>query len=240
MIFITGDTHGADRARDRFNNHMNFIDKKSEEFKIRQPDSNDHIIILGDFGGVFYNDMEENYHLDMLSEELKCPLLFIDGNHENFNALRKYPIDVYNGAEVRKIRDNILWLRRGTILTLENKKFFIMGGASSHDKEHREPFISWWPEENISSDDYDIALLNLKRNNYTVDYVLSHCAPKKFASKALWKTYQPILGLDTDMNVKILTEIEKHLDYKKWYFGHYHTDFEEENFGCLYNSIIML
>ena len=84
--------------------------------------------------------------LDELAEK-PYQILFIDGNHENFNALNSYPVEEWNGGKVHRIRKNILHLMRGQVFTIEGKTFFTMGGAYSIDKHLRKEGYSWWSDE---------------------------------------------------------------------------------------------
>ena len=77
MIYITGDTHGD-------------IDFKKLKvyFAHRYSSPKDVLIILGD-AGIIWNKSEEytsDYSL------LGPTVLFIDGNHENFDLLNKFPV----------------------------------------------------------------------------------------------------------------------------------------------------
>lgn len=117
MVYITGDTHGR---FERFY-HNNF-----------HLDSEDFVIICGDFGGVWNDGYEQQAELDRLSR-LPFTILFMDGNHENYDLLATYPVDDWNGGKVQYIRKNIIHLMRGQVLTIENKTFFTMGGAACHD-----------------------------------------------------------------------------------------------------------
>lgn len=81
MIYATGDTHG------------NFERFKPEHFP-EQTDmtKDDYVVICGDFGGVWDNSKKEQRQLDWL-ESLSFTVLFVSGNHENFDRLAKYPIE---------------------------------------------------------------------------------------------------------------------------------------------------
>lgn len=91
MIYITGDTH-ADFTR--------FSTKNFPEQKEMTKD--DYIIICGDFGGIWsylYSDKTEKYWLDWL-ENKPFTILFIDGNHENFDRLSKeFRVVNYHGGK---------------------------------------------------------------------------------------------------------------------------------------------
>lgn len=80
MIYITGDTHGSFSRR---LNVKNFPEQK-------EMTKDDYVIICGDFGGVWdigWESKSEKHWLDWF-EERNYTLLFIDGNHENFDRLR--------------------------------------------------------------------------------------------------------------------------------------------------------
>lgn len=86
MIYITGDTHGEFKYR--FNTE-NFPEQ-------REMTKDDYVIICGDFGGVWdvgWKSRNEKHWLNLF-EERSYTLLFIDGNHENFDRLTGYPMKI--------------------------------------------------------------------------------------------------------------------------------------------------
>ena len=124
MIYVTGDCH-ADFTR--FNTKI-----FPEQYEMTK---DDYVIICGDFGGV-WNRFEENKHekhwMDWL-EDRPFTTLFCEGNHENFDRLYSYPVEKWNGGNVHKIRPSVIHLMRGQVFQLCGKKFFVFGGAKSHD-----------------------------------------------------------------------------------------------------------
>lgn len=46
------------------------------------------------------------------------------------------------GAKVLKVSDNVFYLKRGEIYTIEDKLFLVLGGALSDDKKYRIPHKS--------------------------------------------------------------------------------------------------
>ena len=124
MIYITGDTHA------------DFTRLEEEKFPIQtEMTKNDYVIICGDFGGVWnyiVESMHEKQWLDWLDNK-NFTTLFVDGNHENFERLYKYPVEEWHGGKVHKIRDSVIHLMRGEIYDIDNNKFFTFGGARSHD-----------------------------------------------------------------------------------------------------------
>ena len=51
-------------------------------------------------------DLRGNVWQEKLKQK-QVILLFIDGNHENFTEIFKYPVDTWNGGKIHKIRDNV-------------------------------------------------------------------------------------------------------------------------------------
>ena len=229
MIYLTGDIHGGRRLPDRLKD-CNYLTEK------------DILIVLGDFGLIFAPEQteEEDYWLRWLANK-PWKTLFLDGNHENHIRLNEYPEVVCYGSAAREIIENkIYYLERGNVYTIEDKKIFIMGGATSIDSYLRTMYVDWWPEENISSADMTNAYFNLERYNFKVDYVLTHAAPEDIAEIVL-KNGLNVTNIYNDLNAKALSVILSDIKFKKWYFGHYHIDYKVNNlFQCLYTSIIKL
>lgn len=206
MIYITGDTHG-DRVR--------FIENNMGDASWGEEDT---LIICGDFGFVFLNDECEKEILDFL-EKKPYTICFCDGNHENFPALFSYPEEEWCGGSVHRIRKNVLHLKRGQVFTIQNKKIFTMGGAYSIDRYMRKLGFSYWNEEIPSDCDYKTATENLKKNQNSVDIIITHTAPREIIRR---------MGFEPDMHDIELTGFLEWLMYEvkfdRWFFGHWHKD----------------
>lgn len=180
---------------------------------------NDFLIICGDFGGVWNKSKEELYWINWLSKK-NFTILFVDGNHENFDLLSEYPTQELWEGKVQKIAPNIFHLMRGQVFNLNGTKIFTMGGASSHDMWCRTEGINWWKQELPSDSEYNEALKNLDKCNWKVDLVITHCTSTT--------TQNLIFNYSTDYSTDRLTnffdDIKTKLTYDKWYFGHYHID----------------
>lgn len=162
--------------------------------------------------------------------DLPCTILWVDGNHENFNALEKYPVEEWHGGKVHRIRENVLHLMRGQVFEINGKSFFTFGGASSHDKEYRKENVSWWPRELPSMLELTEGIVNLNRVQWKVDYVITHCCASSIQNK--FSSY------DYDVLTDWLNLIDKNLTFKHWYFGHYHFSGQIDNkHTCLYHEI---
>ena len=151
----------------------------------------------GDFGCVWHGDERDDEGLAWL-EGRPFTTTFVTGNHENYDALRKYPLDKWRGGSSRRIRPSVILLERGQIFDLGGKRFFTMGGASSHDIQdgilepddplfkkkcreldargamYRVNHLSWWKEELANEEEYRIARANLDRTGWEVDYIITH------------------------------------------------------------------
>ncbi len=209
MIYVTGDTHRTDLLCIH-----HFCDNHPELTK------NDYIIIAGDFGGVW---AKESLERDLkLFSDLPLTVLFIDGNHENFDLLNAYPIELWNGGKVHKIKPDIIHLMRGQVFEIEGKIIFTFGGATSVDRDWRVEGESWWSQELPTYEELDEGVANLKRYENKVDYIITHsCSERAFAypairNNATIKFHCP--------EVQMLSYIEENAIYKHWYFGHFHLD----------------
>jgi DNA repair exonuclease SbcCD nuclease subunit len=218
MIYITGDTHGL----------IDF--DKLNYFKTIYTSTKDILIILGDAGIVWSE--EELQQTISKYELLGMEIVFIDGNHENFSMLNNLSIVEMYGAKMHKISNNIYHVLRGEIMTINNLNFLCLGGAISIDKHYRILNKSYWLEEEITEKDINNALTNLKKYNFEVDYVLTHCVDTI--------TLINEFGYNPDACTDKLNFIDKFVKYKYWYFGHYHIDKVFNNKRCFYNDILTI
>lgn len=260
-IFITGDIHSDPT---RLSSHS-FIEQKEldkNDFVIIAGDFG----LIWDTKESSY----EKKWLDWLDKK-KFTTLFIDGNHENFDRLNAMPVSDWHGGKVHKIRDSVIHLMRGEIYNINNKTIFAFGGAPSHDinglaspveldknyaagildesdKEFKNKLITlkraglayrvnhrtWWKEEMPNDIEYQNGLDNLEKHDFNIDYVITHEAPASSAA---------LLGFYNNANTlsKYLENIKAKLNYKPWFFGHYHVNKRvDANITCLYEQIIRI
>lgn len=246
MVFATGDTHG------------NFLRFSTEHFpEQKQMSREDYVIICGDFGGVWNGSAEEQYWLDWLDQK-PFTILWVDGNHENYDMLKEIPPEEWQGGKVQRIRPNILRLMRGQLYEIEGYTFFTMGGARSHDikdgildpaapdfktslrlmKTRNASFRilhqTWWPEELPSDEEYQTALETLERVNWEVDYVITHCGPTEIARRL-------VPECEPDHLTTFLNQINKQLKFHYWLFGHYHgNQVIDDKYVLLWEQIVQV
>lgn len=227
-IYVTGDIH-ANIDIGKLSN------KKFKEQKGMTKD--DYLIICGDFGLVWDGSREELFWRKWL-EYKPFTTLFIDGNHENFDMLNAYPISAWNGGKVHFISNHVIHLMRGQVFNLQGKKFFTMGGASSYDKEYRVEGKSWWEDEIPSLSEMGEGYENLRKNNWCVDYIITHCGPSKLVHKYLFDNY------NDDASTLYLEFVSKDVKFKEWFMGHYHIDMDvmmnNNQYHILYDTIMKI
>ncbi len=252
MIYITGDCH-TDFLR--FNKKI-FTEQK-------EMTKDDYVIVCGDFGGVWAQGMEskeEKWRLDWLDSQ-KFTLLFVDGNHENFDRLYQYPVEEWHGGKVHKIRPSVIHLMRGQVFELDGRTIFTFGGASSHDIDggilevddpnykrkmklldyegipFRVNHLSWWEQELPSEEEMEEGLRNLERYGNQVDFIVSHCCATSTQDELVDLIDDDTYTSDrlTDYFERIKTQVQ----FKKWFFGHYHSNRNvSEKELLLYEQII--
>lgn len=233
MIFITGDCHG-DWTKFSMSNFPLQKELTHEDF----------VIVCGDFG--LWQDTEsERWWLDWFNRK-NFTTLFVDGNHENFDRLRnEFKTVSFHGGKAHQIRENVYHLMRGYVFNLCGKKFFCFGGASSHDiqdgilnledyptikaliKDYnrrtkqgqmlRINHLSWWENELPTKYERQRGRDILKKNNYEVDYIISHCLPQSVAAMAGY--------YGGDVLVRYFDSLLRDgLKFTRWFSGHYHRE----------------
>ena len=137
---------------------------------MRQLDESDILVVLGDCALVEWPhaEAEGKYQCDWLNEKPWTTILLY-GNHDNYEAIKKYPVVEKFGGYVREIIPDgkVFALDFPAILNLNGHKTLLIPGANSHDIDylcyswekdkinrwkknriwHRVVGESWWPEE---------------------------------------------------------------------------------------------
>lgn len=244
MIYITGDTHNSIDMSNVSGKHIKFCCKKLRvNYKAIST-----VIILGDFGlpwyecpvdenGIHPTDPTEKYLLKWYKNK-PFTIFAIMGNHDNYDMIEKLPEVEMFGNKVLKVCDNVFYLKRGEVYTIEDKKFLVLGGAMSDDKDWRTPHESWWKQEEWSEAEKEACIEMIKQYGCNFDYVLSHTG-----------TTRGITAFNTsaikDSTVAFNDKLDSMISYKKWFFGHLHTDwgfdnYEKSKFVPLYHMGIVV
>lgn len=227
MLYVTGDLHA---------------DFDELLARVQGLTARDCLLVCGDFGFLWNNSMREKLRLDLMNAMLPCTLLFVDGNHENFDLLAALPAEEWHGGKAHRVRSKIYHLMRGQVFTLYGRTLFTMGGASSHDIDdgvlepddpslrgkcralteagglYRVNHVSWWKAELPDGAEQAEGLRNLARSGWRVDYVASHCLPSSVQD-------QFSSGLYThDSLTDYFDVVRGCCRFNAWFCGHYHRD----------------
>lgn len=225
-VYVVGDLHGNATGEMQYLNSTLFPEQK-------RMTKQDIVIQLGDFGlwWDFVDSKEERYWRKWLSEK-PFTFCFVDGNHENFPKLKRdfTDIDFYGGKA--KECGGIIWLQRGEIYNIHGKTFYVMGGATSHDKIVRVSGVSWWEEEAPTHAEFEHGLQNLEKHNNKVNYVLTHTCPESVLA--------PMFGYDDPPYVcsvqRMHDYVYQNVEFDEWHMGHFHVNTWHENLFCHYKK----
>ena len=222
-LFITGDTH----------NKIDIEKLNTKHFPEQKNLTKDDVLLIaGDFGVPWHKPhaKSDEYLLDQY-ESRNFTTIFIDGNHENFDALYEYPETIFAGARCHQLRPHIYHAMRGESLYFAGHKILCMGGADSHDKMYRTPYISWWPQERPSLEEFEYARRNLIEQK--PDMIVTHDAPERIFLELHPKAHPSTVSEYLEQFCVAIEE--NHIPVTDWYFGHHHTDDDVEMGGIHYH-----
>lgn len=231
MVYITSDIHGA------FDIHK----INPREFIPGQTmTADDYLVICGDFGCIWDGGSSDRFWLNWF-ESLPWTTVFIDGNHENFDVLERYPVVDWQKGRARQIRSNVFMLMRGERYEFAGKSWLALGGGFSHDVEHRVAGKNWWNTEIFSQEEALHAKQTMEACDWKVDIVLSHDV---FSAHPLASKYQVSLDNYSSDRVdqhEFLESMRQKLDYQIWFAGHYHVDridyFDQKPCAVLFDTV---
>lgn len=226
-FIISGDTHGMIDV----GKIVDFFYEHEGEYT-----SEDYLIICGDVGICGFSAFDEA-ETQSVFRNLPVTTLFVDGNHENFEQLNSYDVDIWNGGKVHFIENRIIHLMRGQVYEIDGTRFFTFGGAYSIDKLYRTEGITWFPEEIPNREEYEEGWHNLEKVDFQVDYILTHSGPREVVAAM---GYGELSDDEVELR-QYFQRIADNTDFTAWYFGHFHEDIEiDSRFYCLYEDIVVL
>ena len=103
--------------------------------------------------------------------------------------------------------------------------------------------ISWWEDELPSKEECECAMANLKSVEDTIDIIITHDAPKSIARRYGYDRVDmsQVYATDKEDITAFLEHISHFVNYKQWYCGHYHMDFDDsDSFHFLYQTILKI
>ncbi len=221
MVYVTGDMHGDIKR---------FSDPALKKLK-----KGDILIVCGDFGFIWDGSRKEAANIRRLQKK-KYDICFIDGTHENFDALNALPVTTWEGGKVHEIAPNIRHLMRGQIFKIDNMTYFTMGGGESPDIDIRFETNSWSKDEFPSRDEMIEGANNLEALNCKVDFIITHEPPVKVKSFLKLKDGEQtaVNGLNS-----YFEELAGVCTYRRWFFGSLHLDkYVSSSLVSVYKNII--
>lgn len=224
---VIGDIHGSFKPIRDFHLRHNTNKEYNEAEKI--------MICLGDFcANYFLDDAADGWHRDRQTKEKlgKYPFTYfvIRGNHEERpeNLAVQYPDKWYK----EHFLGGVVWVEKDfpyikyamdypSYYEINGYKTMVFPGAYSVDKNYRLMMgYSWFKDELLTESEMQMGREMVGALG-GCDLVLSHTCP------CIWEPIDLFLkGLDQSTVDKTmeryLGEIEFHLDYRAWLFGHFH------------------
>lgn len=158
-ILLAGDTHGAYGCVEVL-------------VKFAKRNACSAIVQCGDFGywphtpdGRVFLD-----RTDKLIRESGLEFYWLDGNHENHDAIEAME---YDGSfwRISPAWPSLRYLPRAERWEWEGVRFGALGGAYSIDVDFRVPGTSWWEHEDLTDDDVE------RLGDEPLDVLLTHDAP---------------------------------------------------------------
>lgn len=216
-VFVKGDIHGETVDLENF-------------CKDNCLTEDDVVILLGDTGinyFGYYGDVGRDTRLKTKLSNIPVTFFILNGNHDNKpQNTGLYIIDTFfdNEVFVEEKFPKLKIAKDGLVYNINGSKTFVCGGAYSVDKFHRlSRGLNWFEDEQPSDEIKTLSELNLEKENWKVDCVLTHTCPIGFEPTELF--LDCISQDNVDKTTEIwLRKIEMNLDYQHWYFGHFHGD----------------
>lgn len=223
-IFFTGDTHGE----------IDINKLTTKKFPVQKElTREDLVIVLGDWGGIWDGGNSDRY-VQKWWKQKNFTCCWVDGNHENFDLIEKYPVEEWNGGKIQRIADNIIHLMRGQVYTINGKTFYVMGGAQSVDRAYRQEGVSWWPQEIPNFAEEQEGFLNLQKHGDKVNYVLTHDGPTSVLQVIYALHYASFYPSSVSNS---LDATAKAIQFDRWFFGHHHADISVNRYICCYQNV---
>ncbi len=209
-VLLAGDVHG-------FTSQIEYL------ARIATRERCEVILQLGDFG--YWPHQEDGlrflHKTDRLLASAGVELLFLDGNHENFDRLLALGHPAYGFAPVT---ERIRYIPRGTRWQWQGVTFLGLGGAHSIDKEERLRYERkcsrsnwlWWPQETITDEEAELAA-----GGGRVDVLVCHDCPWNVAlAPHCGPEYMDELA--TELNRRRLQRVVNHTEPLSVFHAHYH------------------
>lgn len=152
---------------------------------------NRNTIQVGDLGAGFFDITEFNNPKN----------IFIRGNHDDPEICKAHPCWIPDGATMGKV--------------------MFIGGGYSIDHVFRTPYIDWWPDEELSDEEFSKIMQVYLKNKPEI--MITHECPFKVADMIFGPCKFSMPGMSLpDRTSQWLQLLWEHHKPKYWIFGHFH------------------
>ncbi len=232
-LYLTGDTHGENIERFSFRKHK----------WLRELTADDVVVVLGDTGLMWPGYKKEAAHFPHSIEDKPFQIIFLLGNHDNYDWAETLPeVEAFGGVLRQVVADDRAWPGRyvckdWAVLDLAGKHCLLCAHADSHDawslydaddhegiklaKKRRERFrirhVSWWPQEKLDVEAFEEFIHRHKGEHF--DAILTHDRPAVMQER-LPRHGEPARPV-TDQE-KFFDRLREELDFGVWAHGHMH------------------
>ena len=132
---------------------------------------------------------------------------------------------------------NLFFAKDGEIYDLEGIKAIAIGGAYSVDKWYRlQRNIHWFPDEQPSVEIKTRVEKKLDDLGWQIDAVLTHTCPYGYIPREAFMSCVDQSTVDNSTELWLDT-LEKKLNYKAWYCGHWHIEKRIDKIHFLFESV---
>ncbi len=221
MIYVAADIHG------RCN-----LDVLNQENFPAPPCADDYLVLCGDVGLVWEGGVPDSALLDWY-EAQPYTTLYVDGNHENHDLLAEMSVTEWNGGKVHLLSAKVVHLMRGQAYDLDGTRIFCFGGAYSLKRLSGDSSVPLWDSEMPSEHDYEEGLRNLDALGRHVDFIFTHTCPTACLAHLHSRFYEHE-GVLNDYLDRVATTVR----WRRWYFGHFHTDLDLGNFRAVHRRVL--
>lgn len=228
-VYLTGDIHGD--IGDLFD--------RIEGYNLKEQDI---LILLGDSGLEFHSFYTkpkispwDDKVQKRLREKIPATIICVQGNHDvPFKEMHGENSKIF-GANAKK-SNGIYFVQNGEVLTIDEKKFLVIGGAFSIDKDYRlRKGYPYWENEELNKQEMEQIFINIKGKKY--NYVLSHTCPLSvMPEKALFD----LDFVAENRTEKFLEIVKQNIVFEKWFCGHFHINKTQGPFNFLSDAVNVL
>lgn len=208
------------------------------------------MIILGDASLNFWMCRRDKYNKEYICKNFPRLRFFcVRGNHEarpeDIPGMEKvYLSDIENFVYHEREFFNIFYLIDGHDYFINKQRVLVIGGAYSVDKHYRLEreamggYAGWFENEQLSKEEMEN--ISIIYNNQSFDLIFAHTCPLSYQPTDLFLSYVDQSKVDNSMETWMEDFIKK-IDFKQFYFGHYHEDrIVNEKARMFYKDIIEL